>query len=113
LHAQTNCTQFIHDVLEIVEDKMVIVLAQDQRRATSNELKRVFQRINNNCTSEKSFGYCLRGIPKHLTVQPTTPVKVTLNDNAQNLVKHNGSLLELHEGRTRPSMTVDDLRKME
>jgi hypothetical protein len=91
---------------------MIIVLAQGQWRASSIELKRLFQQIYNKCTNGTSCAYCLRGIPKYLDVQHTTPVKVTLNENAQNLVDHNRSLLNLHDGKSRQSMTVDDMRGM-
>jgi hypothetical protein len=110
LHSQEYCPQFVHDVLDIVESQMLIVLAEDQRRASSIQLKREFQQINSKCTTDE--GYCFHGISKDINVQPTTPVKVMLNENAQGMVKQNSSVLSLYEGRTRQSMTIDQLRKM-
>ncbi|EHK97836.1 hypothetical protein M7I_6419 [Glarea lozoyensis 74030] len=113
LHAHKKCPKFVHDVLNIIENHMLVVLSEEKKRHTSTALKKAFHEINKLCRANESHDYCVQGIPTPVTPQPNVPVAVLLNENAQNMLDNNRSHLSVHDGRTRNSMTVESLRRME
>jgi hypothetical protein len=92
---------------------MLIVLAHDQKRYSSAQLKDAFYKINSYCTDkDDGYEYCLKGITKKTVVPPAIPVQFMLNENAKNMAKQNCSHLSFYDGTSRLSMTVEELRRM-
>ncbi|SPO05436.1 uncharacterized protein DNG_08123 [Cephalotrichum gorgonifer] len=70
LRRHEACTEFVHDLIDIIERDMIVILADPPKRADSRKLKRLFGNVREKC--KKSRDYCElpapRSIPRHLNV---------------------------------------------
>ncbi|CAF3526118.1 unnamed protein product [Fusarium graminearum] len=55
LRQHANCSQFVHEALDIIEQKMLVVLSTRKTRSSSGELRREFERISRRCNSEREY----------------------------------------------------------
>jgi hypothetical protein len=69
LHRHPNCTNYVHDLLNMIEDDMLIVISTDQPRGTSPALFQRLSDMNQRCNEEA--GYCMAKTPSRLVRVPT------------------------------------------
>ncbi|KAK1624881.1 kinase-like domain-containing protein [Colletotrichum phormii] len=100
LHNDRGCSQYTHDILRLVQDKMLIVESAVRKRATCKEVYEELRRIQRRCVESK--GYCVKPVPFPLPAASgeTPAVKIRLNDNALDTIKRNHPRLRTHQGRT-------------
>ncbi|RSM19819.1 hypothetical protein CDV31_001176 [Fusarium ambrosium] len=89
LRGHENCSQLIHDVLDLIQHEMLVVLEDKQKKALigstgkrspSGELKKKLDRIQHKCTET----YCTKGLPRADKTPLLAPaVKVELNSFAK------------------------------
>ncbi|KAF4634376.1 hypothetical protein G7Y89_g3741 [Cudoniella acicularis] len=82
LHKNKNCPQFIHDALDIIETKMLIVIHVDRKRAKSRQLRKEFEDIHKKCLDDSDSDYCLKGIPINCLERAGSAVGIDLNEDA-------------------------------
>ena len=101
LRSRRNCTQFVHDVLDIVEEKMLVVLSESKSRVSSAELHDEFDKIHKRCLDEsQGESYCLTEVatPIQVVGRQATGVVANLNLNAIRLIERNEPRLSTYEG---------------
>lgn len=99
LHRQPNCSQFIHDALNIIEKEMLVVLSQTKVRSSSKELRAKFEEIYKHCLVDED--YCLKGVPQQRMFRAATAVLVPLNETARHTIEEYGIELPSHDTNER------------
>ncbi|CAN9195088.1 unnamed protein product [Alternaria sp. RS040] len=112
IHADRSCTRFIHDLLDLIEEKMLVVIAPDSERIGSSELyaelDKMYTRVCN-----PTDNYCQRPCPEEKRVaKDSVPVDACLSEQALGLVRRTNPRLKSVTGETRLSKTPDQFRAM-
>ncbi|RGP81741.1 serine threonine kinase [Fusarium longipes] len=119
LHQHPNCSDFLHDALDIIEQEMLVVLAEGRTRSPSGKLRKSFERLAKRCASEQSY---IRGNPwthsrvetaRALRRENNIAVEAIPNDNAQKLMDTVQIALEVHQGPTRRSLRPKELSNLD
>ncbi|WXC63386.1 hypothetical protein SNK03_009208 [Fusarium graminearum] len=119
LRQHVNCSPFVHEVLDIVEQKMLVVLSTGKTRSSSGDLRGQFQQIAKRCKSEPDYTQGRPWTQKELKEardhieQNTVAVRVVPNDTARTLMETFRVPLLSHTGRTEMSYTGDHFSKMD
>ncbi|KAM5353252.1 hypothetical protein ACJZ2D_016853 [Fusarium nematophilum] len=58
-----HCSNFVLDILRIVETEMLVVLEADRTRSSSEQLRKHFDAIQSMCRN--NIDYCLQQVPEH------------------------------------------------
>jgi hypothetical protein len=77
LHRHRNCTAYVHDLLDMIEDHMLIVISTDQLRGTSPALLKKLNDMHRRCMEEE--GYCMEKTPEPdrlVKVPPATTARL-------------------------------------
>ena len=117
LHSNKNCSQFIHDVLNVIEKEMLVVLSEHKKRSSSGVLRGKFEHFYSRCMDPQDQDYCTKGAPVPLpkVFKAATGVGVILNETAQKLMEDYPLDIEteIHTERIRESMKPEDLAKID
>ncbi|KAI6755658.1 hypothetical protein QX201_012296 [Fusarium graminearum] len=119
LRQHPNCSPFLHEVLGIIERKMLVVLSTDKTRSSSGELCKEFERISRRCNSEREYTQGKPLIEEKLREarnqidQNTVAVRAIPNKHARALIGTLQALLPSHTGRTEMSYNRDQFEKMD
>ncbi|KAH7163589.1 kinase-like domain-containing protein [Dactylonectria estremocensis] len=106
LHTNSGCTQFIHDLLEMIHDEMVIVLSPSQQRGKSDTLLRKITTMNKKAMDDQKTEYLVAPCPKEWQTISLPPVEVKLNPKAQEMISRLMPPLSSYSGITE-EMTVE------
>ena len=89
LHRHPNCTNYVHDLLNMIEDDMLIVISTDQPRGTSSALLQRLSDMNQRCIEEAT--YCMAKTPDpYRLVRVPTGTRARLAPEAEEmLIKNN------------------------
>lgn len=108
LHANPCCTQHLHDFLDFIATKMLIVESSEpvEKRATAREVLQKLEEMHKNCRRNEAYG--LNKVPfpsggEGGQAGDTDAVIVYLNEGAQKALMHAKKPLRIHMGRTRKS----------
>ncbi|KAJ4377522.1 hypothetical protein N0V83_000347 [Neocucurbitaria cava] len=77
LHQNIYCTQYLHDLLDIIGNDMVVVLSPGRARLSSRQLTAKFRGLHQKVISSES--YCQNPCPEDRVVKSQEPVKASLN----------------------------------
>jgi hypothetical protein len=114
LHNHPNCTDYIHELLEIIEKDMMIVLSVDRERKRSPELLKKLDHMNQKCKDD--VDYCMKKTPTRRTFQAPIGTEARLSENAMKMVKQNSMLekLSTHVPKrpVQKSLREDELEKV-
>ncbi|KAI0380675.1 kinase-like protein [Hypomontagnella monticulosa] len=95
MHRHENCTQFVHEFLDLIEKRMLIVETNVRKRARTEELKESLKIFHDRCQSPNAEVYYLRPTPDPtpLGARTLTIAQGPLNKNArENISKFNITL---------------------
>lgn len=97
LHKHPNCTQFTHDLLDLVEKDMLVVLSPDQQRQRSPYLFDKLSAISKKCQSQDQ-GYVLAPVPYSSDWKYEGPpgTLAQLNKEARKWLKMDTTMNRLH-----------------
>ncbi len=118
LHNHPQCTNFIHDILDIVETKMIVVLSKSRTRASSDKLRAEFENLHSLCMDDSNTDYCLKGAPRPLPpsraataveANLTEIAKLTIAELQPDLPSHDPSL----DGKIRKAMRSEQLENID
>ncbi|KUJ07850.1 kinase-like protein [Mollisia scopiformis] len=102
LHGHPDCTQYLHDILNIIQTRMLIVESDEPRikRIRAPELLQEMKALQERC---RDRAYCLTKCPQESTHTPHLPVLAALNRMALELIDDNRMdiCLEKYSGKTR------------
>ncbi|KAF4894121.1 putative cyclin-dependent kinase 8 [Colletotrichum viniferum] len=101
LHNHQRCTGFAHDILKLVQDKMLIVESATRKRAGSKDILVELETLVNRCSADNS--YCTKperwDLPdESMNEQPA--VMVILSTDAQEVARQNRATLQKYSGPT-------------
>jgi serine/threonine protein kinase len=112
LHADPMCTQFIHELLDLIENKMIIVITPGHERIRSGDL---LVKLSEMCdkVSDPESSYGSKPCPKKQPLKECLPVDALLISRTKDLVKDNSLQVDTYQGKTQTSKTPDEFRAME
>ncbi|KAI3391292.1 hypothetical protein diail_7623 [Diaporthe ilicicola] len=121
LHSDDRCPGLIHDILEMIEGEMLVILSRNEKgattdRSTSKVLSAKLSGFVSRCETDND--YCFRGKPyKDRLVRAPTVVVAPLNEEAENSIKQlRADELQRHdpldsESRTKSTVIWEELPK--
>ena len=114
LHAERSCTNYLHDLLDLIEQDMLIVLCQEKSRITSRDLLDKIRNIHSRVEQDRS--YCLQRLPKLRTLDYGRPVNADLEEVALQTAVELGKLDRLQTCNTTKNpplvaLTAEQLQK--
>ncbi|KAF2274429.1 kinase-like protein [Westerdykella ornata] len=113
LHAAPSCTQYFHELLDIIEQEMIIVLTPDKERIRSGALLQRIEEMHSRVSNAEK-GYCQTPCPQFRELTQDVAFEAELNNTAKGNVQiHKGAGLKVHRGEVRKSMGPDELQAME
>ncbi|KAK0609727.1 kinase-like domain-containing protein [Bombardia bombarda] len=108
LHQHPLCTRFIHDALDIIEKKMIIVMSADLKRATSAELEIEFKRLYEDLTDADFTD----PDPQIRQYESTVGVEAKLKSIAQQTIEESGTQILPYIG-SKPRSSMTDYDKLD
>ncbi|CAI6287422.1 unnamed protein product [Periconia digitata] len=108
LHGKPMCTEFFHDLLDLIESKMVIPPIAGMERIRSDELLRKLEAMRDK-VDDITNSYCQYPCPK--SREPTIPQKIDakLNGEAMRIISSRNPRLSTYQGATVRSKTPQEL----
>lgn len=83
LHAHEACSEFVHDMLDFVEEHMLVIEAPDRKRASCETVFGTLAKMQKRCASDIGYAFEPRPRPLPATFRAKhKPVPVQLNDAA-------------------------------
>ena len=84
IYRDPRCSQFVHDVVSVIEKKMLLVLSSGVSRSSARDLLPRFQSFYNKCKEDPSGSYTTKGIPQEDAPFNEPPlVQIFLNTTAR------------------------------
>ncbi|KAK1723673.1 kinase-like domain-containing protein [Colletotrichum acutatum] len=104
LRRHKRCSQFISDLLSLVQTRMLIVQSMDQKRIASSDLCRELVVLQGNCFRREY--YCAPPVSSMATIERPWPVEARLNKVAKRHIaaidiRHFDAIIMDYEGPTR------------
>jgi hypothetical protein len=87
LHNHPNCTDYIHNLLDIIEKDMLVVLSTDQGRERSPVLLNKLTSMHQNCINDAN--YCSEKTPRRRLFRAPTGTIARLGSEAKGMVNKN------------------------
>ncbi|KAF3765539.1 kinase-like protein [Cryphonectria parasitica EP155] len=105
LHSDENCTLWMHDLLDLVEEGMLVVLSEDRKRKTSHSLLEILREMDQKCQFDEH--YCLRKAryaklrraPAGTLAELNEEAKKMVNEMKPDLKEHKRDGRELHKSK--------------
>ncbi|KAH7161677.1 kinase-like domain-containing protein [Dactylonectria macrodidyma] len=118
LRRDKNCSRFIHDVLDLIQMEMLVVLENNEgqssgKRSSSGELKDKLERIRLKCAKEGDGGYGTLGVTEDKDPLTVPAVEVALNEFATKMVLEQKPRLRDHKGKKKKSMLPDQFKEID
>jgi hypothetical protein len=106
------CTEFFHDLLDVIEDHMIVVLSPGRERIRSEpllaRLSEMYKRV-----ADPTDSYCQYPRPKAREVKELPAVDAQLNKVTVGQVKKRKPALQTYKENTEPGMEANVLSAME
>ncbi|KAF2477886.1 kinase-like protein [Lindgomyces ingoldianus] len=110
LHAHPGCTGYIHDLLDIIHDKMIVVLSKKMERIRSGPLLAKIEELHRNVAA-KDYGQI--PLPKERKYAPPIGVRAELNEHARDRVKNFSPILDTYRGETINSKSKPEMEQVD
>jgi hypothetical protein len=111
LHNNDACTQYFHELLVVVEEKMLIVLTPSQDRIQCSDLVKELRTMHTKVMNDAI--YSRKPCPEKRAVKSEVAFEALLNDTAKgNIKRHKAANLSTHRGEVRASKSPDQLRAL-
>ncbi|KAI6762445.1 hypothetical protein HG530_008425 [Fusarium avenaceum] len=119
LHGHQNCSPFLHDVLNIIEQDMLVVLSKTRERLPSDRLLAKFKKISEDCKEEEN--YIKKSPWTHEEIESarerqkksSVAVEVVPSQIAQALMQDLKKPLPKHYGETKKSLQAEDYNALD
>jgi serine/threonine protein kinase len=112
LHNHEYCTQFVHELLDLIEDQMITVVSAVRERIKTDDLHQRLKDMYRQVTDDSS-PYCQIPFPEPRRPKVIRAVDATLHDDALALIKEKEPKLGVHDssqyGKTQASKTPKQL----
>ncbi|KAI1136872.1 kinase-like protein [Hypoxylon sp. FL0543] len=110
LHRHDHCTQFMHEFLDLIEQKMLIVETNVRKRARTEELLQNLWTFYRRCHGRDAQRYCVDAAPDRnpLIVRAPTIAEGPLNETAEANIKRFRVTLRKVAGRTQQAEQAED-----
>jgi hypothetical protein len=102
----------LHEILELIEDQMIVVLSEEQERIGSEDLYGRLNDMDRRVNDHNDRHYCESPSPAPRSIKKRLPVDANLHVDAKNEIRDRKPKLHVYRGETRPSMTPQELREM-
>ncbi|KAM5341700.1 hypothetical protein ACJ41O_014731 [Fusarium nematophilum] len=112
LRSLPRCSQFVRDVLDLIENEMLVVLEANRARSPSGLLLAKLEAIQSKC---RDPAYCLQQAPpqRRDAARGAPAVEANLNDFAKQMLEDHHVRLPFHIGRTNKPLTPEELARLD
>ncbi|CRK28774.1 hypothetical protein BN1723_005911 [Verticillium longisporum] len=112
LRADDRSSQYIRDVLTVIEDQMMVILRKDKTlvRSTSNELVKMFENLHNKCQQNEE--YCISLSPPSLPIATKEPIAVLVELNKRSLNQVQKRPVQKRSGQEKNSMDASKMKEL-
>ncbi|KAI1480139.1 kinase-like domain-containing protein [Daldinia eschscholtzii] len=109
MHHHDQCTPFVHDFLDLIEQKMLVVESNCEKRARTGELLERLRSFHRKCLKQGSEDYCYTPRPNksRLTIVPTIVEGLLSEVTKDRMKKSNARLRKLD----RPTQRAEQIRE--
>ncbi|KXJ88265.1 hypothetical protein Micbo1qcDRAFT_19387 [Microdochium bolleyi] len=104
-----KCTQFVLDVIEIVQDEMIIVRRANNDRITSSRLEAKIASIHSRCQRSDSYVCNTANAPRGIS--DPVHVEVVLGQHVLDNMRMANFRLQAHVGKTEKSISREELAR--
>lgn len=111
LHQHPDCTLFLHELLFIIEERMIVTVSETTNRITSAELHSLISQM---CRKmEVDSAYYQRPCKMPRTAKKFDPVYAVFQSNRVERIQDRIQDLAVHEGPTQRTKSIQQLIDME
>jgi hypothetical protein len=110
LHNLPGCTKYIHELLDVIQTSMIVVLSLETQRIRSGSLLKKLEAMH------KKIGdptYSLQPCPKERAFSPPLGAEAKLNEHAMKRINGVHGPLDIYERRTAIPMTVEQMEQID
>lgn len=111
LHNLPTCTEYFHDLLDLIEMDMIITLSHGRNRIKSKDLLATLEQMHKR-VMDPADGYGRQPSPRSQEVKEPEPVDATLNFMAKKMVHDRQPALSTHKGWTQRAKSKQELERM-
>ncbi|KAH6693018.1 kinase domain-containing protein [Verticillium dahliae] len=113
LRADDRSSQYIRDVLTVIEDQMMVILRKDRTlvRSTSNELVKIFDHLHDKCQRDEE--YCVSQSNPSFPNANREPIAVLVELNKRSLSQLQRWPVQKRSGRERVSMDASKMKELD
>ena len=111
LHRHPGCTDFIHDLLYLIEEQMIVAISESTNRITSARLYDTVHRMNLRMDRDHRYYQTPSKMPR-----PSTrfdPVQAVFESHLVDQLQSRVQGLGIHRGPTQRTKSVQQLQNME
>lgn len=112
LHATSTCTQYFHELLDLIEQRMIIAPASGTGRIRSTELLEKLETMYRK-VSDESNGYCRIRCPQKRDTKIPERMNAQLHNEARHTIATQKPRLSTYRGPVSGSMTPQELEHID
>ncbi|RYP39336.1 hypothetical protein DL767_002247 [Monosporascus sp. MG133] len=106
------CSEFVDDVIDIIEREMIVVLGKGIKRTYADKLEPKFAGFYDRCNKEGE-GYCVVRVKQPRESKPLCPVEALLNEKAQLTIEDKKPNLSAHSGAVSKTLSAVELERLD
>lgn len=110
LHNHPGCTVYIHELLDIIQTSMIVLLTQETNRIRSGPLLKKLEAMHKKIEDPI---YSQIPCPKKREFRPPIGVEAKLNEHAMGRINGPHGPLDVYKRRTAIPMTIKQLKQID
>jgi hypothetical protein len=111
LHRHPGCTEFLHDLLYLIEEQMIVAVSETTSRTTSAKLHDTIHRMN--LRMDREHGYYQNHCKMPRPARQFLPVEAIFQSDLVDQIQSRVQGLGIHRGPTQRTRSVQQLQNME
>ncbi|KAF2635191.1 kinase-like protein [Massarina eburnea CBS 473.64] len=111
LHQHEGCTDYFHDLLDIIHGDMIIVLSKTRERIRSKPLRQKITNLHSKLMENPDYG--LVATPRQHSYPAPAAIKTELNQNGAHRFKRWHENVRAHGGRAELAKSALDMSRMD
>jgi len=108
LHASPKCTDYFHNLLDLIEDDMIVLLALGVNRISSKKLKSRIEELHEHVKNSKTFATTPTPVPR--VTKRCDPVDAEFRSKKNEAIEK--VTLKIYKGDSRRSKSKEELEAM-
>jgi hypothetical protein len=110
LHNSPGCTKYIHELLDVIQTSMIVVLSLEAQRIRSGSLLMKLEAMHQKIGDP---AYSLQPCPENRAFSPPIGAEAKLNEHAMKRINGVRGPLDIYKRRTAIPMTVKEMEQID